>query len=319
MNDRPKTRTLNPALRVDRYDDESKTFVGVRLDTGTPAAFRLSEESPSPKRPVYETFRRGFKDSKMKTPIGGVIQFDSAAPGGNMPDGTPLWISSWASLVAKDPRETPVLAAVPTRLRELAARGANGEKLARAEVIDRARARKTGFAEIPSAYEQLAAEYRSAVGDAGWVFGGLVEQRNRLVFARDPARPGSGLLAALDAAPLAEQLAPLKDSEIVEIAPVAQIFVGAVAKESKRRIAPASKFVLAGLKTAEGWDVSGFVRCNLVVGRHKMDAKGNDLPEATAQRFLVSVFFAEFPEPADTADVDLDVPDPLAPRQARRV
>ncbi|MBL0931092.1 MAG: hypothetical protein IBJ15_13350 [Alphaproteobacteria bacterium] len=319
MNDSPKTRTLNPALRIDRYDDEGKIFVGLRLDTGAPAAFRLTEDSPSPKRPVYETFRRGFKDSKMRTPVGGVIQFDSAAPAGALSDGTPLWTSSWASLLTKDPDASPVLAAVPTRLCELAARGANGDKLARVDVIDRARTRKASFVELPSALDEIATEFKSALGDAAWVFGGLVEARNRQIFARDPARPGSGMLVHLDAGPLAAQLAPLKDSAVVEIAPAAQIFVGAVAKESKRRIAPAFKFVLRDRKTEEGWDVSGFVRCNLVVGRHKIDGNGDDLPEATAQRFLVSVFFAEFPEPADVANVDIGMPDPLALRDARRV
>jgi len=330
-----KLRTFNPALAIERFDDERELFIGTRLDTRARVALRLSANSASARRPGYCLFRRGRdgsrRDPKMVVPLGGVLQFDSAkpsatagetAPGADGSD-VPVFEAAWAWLLAKNPADTPVLAAKPTRLVRLAKSGADGEALLRADVVDADYAIRTSVSQLSQDADGATAiigrfENGFAAAGVSWIFAGTVENRNRLLLVQTADQKSDGFegqIRPIDE--FDEVLASLRQMDPqtpVRIAPVAQIFVGAVAKDSARRIADPVKFLTGVNVPGTQYAESGFVRCNLVVGRHKFDSKGDDIPDETAQRFLTVCGFAEFPEPYRPGTVPLAAPDPEAAR-----
>jgi len=305
-----KPRTFNPAVRIEGYTDAGELFIGTRLDTAEPVAVRLTANSRSQRRPGYAMFKKGAKDPKMKTPPGGVLQFDSCRPvladgKPEMREGRPLCESTWATLLTKDTDEHPVLAARPARLVEIAGEGANGQKLAFADIAEPA-LRETFAARTDGLAACLAGLARRPIVP------GDVEDRSRFVLVQSVDREkGFGRIFGM---PELGEAAAVLSSFDIEAVPVVRVFVGTVAKENKRRIAPFAQFLVPGATTEAGYPAAGFVRCNVVLGRHRLDAKENEIPEETAQRFMTACTFAEFPEPALPGSVDLGRVDPATSR-----
>lgn len=309
-----RIRTYNPAARIDGYVDVGETFLATRLDTGDAIAVRLTENAPSARRPGYAAFKKGAKDPKMKTAPGGVVQFDTCRPvfEGDKPalaEGRPLYSATWVSLLAKDPEEHPVLAARPARLVEIAGKGANGEKLAFADIVEPALVRGFPAYSYKQADELIDLARQTVVP-------GAVEDRSRFLLVQWGGSGGGStgygtVVSMADLDDLKALVAPLQVSGPVEAVPVVRVFVGSVAKDNKRRIAPFEKFFVAGAKRKKDgkeFPESGFVRCNIVLGRHRLDADENEIPDATAQRFMTACSFAEFPEPALPGAIQLHPP-----------
>lgn len=297
-----KPRTQNPAFRIEIYDDANQLFVGVRLDTAQRCAMRLTDDSPSPRRPSYMTFRKGLGDHKMKTPVGGIVQFDTVRPRtadgqeARLDDGSPVYEAKWATLLAKDPEENPVVAALPVRMIELKVKGAGGELISRADVIDVRAAVASDGTDAPGFDPDRLLETLCAAR----TFPGPIEDRNRHFVVRsskdrgDPTTTIVGLEQIADVLKRRDEAKLLPSKAWFVVTPMTQIFVGPLAKRNMRRMAPFANH-----------PETSFMRCNLVLGHHRMDGDGNEIPDDKAQRFLTACTFSEFPEPASLQTVDL--------------
>jgi len=111
------------AGQVISYDTDKNTAVvrplGFEKRLGDEITVRLGRTDKNKNSPDIHEMATGTEDSRMKTPVGGILQLDGLRQKGD------VYEAAWISLLAKEPEKSPVYANVPVRISET--RNRNGD------------------------------------------------------------------------------------------------------------------------------------------------------------------------------------------------